>query len=329
VSPGSVERPLGYTVTASPGGAGCTVPVGDSSCTVTGLVDGIPYSFVAVAATDNGPSLPSESSLVAVPGPPPTPQGDELPTVPQPGEALLLVGGQPAPEPQQESRPRGLHIVGDDFEMNLAGTNGEGRRLRLGPDGVLTLEQGRGLQSRGSGFRPDSPVLVYLDPPLDSDDTSTPDGILLGRFTTGEEGAFTGDVVLPVGIGRGHHVVQFAGVTPGNLRRSMSVGVSVIGPRDRPGPVIDLRVRRGSVAGTVRLSWRPPVDDGGAPVTAYRVRYRKIGEMPAVRATPDTDRLKYTVSGLMPGKRYWLKVRAINEVGRGPFTKNPTWVRIR
>ena len=54
----------GYTVTASPGGATCAWTTGPLTCTVTGLTNGTPYTFTAVAtnAAGTGPaSAPSDA----------------------------------------------------------------------------------------------------------------------------------------------------------------------------------------------------------------------------------------------------------------------------
>ncbi len=52
----------GYTVTASPGGATCSWTVGPLSCTVAGLTNGTPYTFVVTATNNAGTSVPSTAS---------------------------------------------------------------------------------------------------------------------------------------------------------------------------------------------------------------------------------------------------------------------------
>jgi hypothetical protein len=61
------DRPIIHsTVTASPGGHRCTATVG-SSCTVTGLEDGVAYTFTVTATTNVGNSVPSAPSLAIAP----------------------------------------------------------------------------------------------------------------------------------------------------------------------------------------------------------------------------------------------------------------------
>ena len=67
----------GYTATAIPGGASCTTPAGatpvPTSCTVTGLANGTPYTFTVVTSNDRGSSGPSGPSAPVTPLAPPVP----------------------------------------------------------------------------------------------------------------------------------------------------------------------------------------------------------------------------------------------------------------
>ena len=63
-----------YTVTASPGGVTATGPAGP--LTVTGLTNGVSYTFTVVAANANGTSQPSSPSNAVTPQAPPAPPND-------------------------------------------------------------------------------------------------------------------------------------------------------------------------------------------------------------------------------------------------------------
>ena len=56
----------GYTVSSTPGGFVCKT-TGSKDCTVTGLVNGTPYSFVVVATTASGKGAPSVPSNTVTP----------------------------------------------------------------------------------------------------------------------------------------------------------------------------------------------------------------------------------------------------------------------
>lgn len=71
----------GYTVSSNPGGFVCST-TSAKDCTVTGLMNGTPYSFTVFATTDSGKSAPS------------VPSNTVTPTAPVPG-APLAVSAQP------------------------------------------------------------------------------------------------------------------------------------------------------------------------------------------------------------------------------------------
>lgn len=82
---------------------------------------------------------------------------------------------------------------------------------------------------------------------------------------------------------------------------------------DPPGCPINLKVadmRRS----TVDLSWEPPSTNGGSDVTHYSVEmadvgwdhYHKVGSAIAT---------KFTVTSLVEGKEYNIRVKALNAVG--------------
>jgi hypothetical protein len=58
---------ISYTVTAAPGGRTCSWTSGQLECTITGLTNGIAYSFTAVATNGTGDSYSSERSAAIIP----------------------------------------------------------------------------------------------------------------------------------------------------------------------------------------------------------------------------------------------------------------------
>ena len=67
VAPTSGGTPVSYTVTASPGGAQCTVTGASGSCTITGLTNGTPYTFTSTATNGAGTSNSSIASASVTP----------------------------------------------------------------------------------------------------------------------------------------------------------------------------------------------------------------------------------------------------------------------
>jgi hypothetical protein len=67
VAAGTGTTPTSYTVTANPGGATCTVSGASGRCAITGLTNGVSYTFSAVAVNVDAPSTASGSSNAVIP----------------------------------------------------------------------------------------------------------------------------------------------------------------------------------------------------------------------------------------------------------------------
>jgi fibronectin type 3 domain-containing protein len=86
-------------------------------------------------------------------------------------------------------------------------------------------------------------------------------------------------------------------------------------PAAIPGAPQDLT----AVAGDrqVTLTWSPPVDNGGLPITNY-VIYRGIVSGGETLLIQIDDWLTYADSGLTNGVTYYYRIAALNSVGQGP-----------
>ena len=76
------------------------------------------------------------------------------------------------------------------------------------------------------------------------------------------------------------------------------------------------------VATSCTVTYQPPRDDGGAPVTGYRLERRTPGpdsEWITVNDSPITD-LQFTVDNLTPATQYEFHVAAVNEKRTGKFS---------
>ena len=92
-----------------------------------------------------------------------------------------------------------------------------------------------------------------------------------------------------------------------------------------PGPVRDLEVVRVTAKGVLVLTWRAPLR---GPVTTYRVGVRQAGEENYSRVRPDPTTTSIRITGLEPGGRYWVRVRAGNDAGFGPGVRYAERIRI-
>ncbi|CAH8526186.1 unnamed protein product [Heterobilharzia americana] len=95
-------------------------------------------------------------------------------------------------------------------------------------------------------------------------------------------------------------------------RDSVPIAVKVVGPPEPPqGPLEISHIKSSSCS----LSWNPPTDNGGSPITNYVVERQntKTGDWITVNSfvrTPNCD-----VTGLDEGNMYRFRVRAANEFG--------------
>ena len=67
----------------------------------------------------------------------------------------------------------------------------------------------------------------------------------------------------------------------------------------------------------MNLSWYPPADNGGAPITGYRI-YWGTSSGSYTHSVEVGNVTNYTIIGLENGKTYYFAVAAINSIGEGP-----------
>jgi len=109
-------------------------------------------------------------------------------------------------------------LRGDGFELRLSGDCGTGCNVITTEDGrqVLVLLEGGGANIASLGFKPGTPVYVWLF----SEPTS------LGQLTVAEDGTSSGQVSL-ANIPVGEHTLQVNGTSLDDGVRSMNLGVVV------------------------------------------------------------------------------------------------------
>lgn len=231
-----------YQVVGSPGG-GCLVQAPARSCVISGLTNGVDYTFIVRALTGAGWSPYSEASAPVTPQaqpeepavPTPEPQ---TPTAPVgPGDSIATENGQPVPVTvDTNERGTGLSIVGDGFDMNLEGVDAQGTPIGLSADGVLLLTEDRRVAAQGNGFAPGAPIAFYLYPPATDVAVANAqrgslrasgEPILLDTVTVDNSGGFTSTLILPPGMTSGDYLVQAVGEAMSGVIRSVTLGVRV------------------------------------------------------------------------------------------------------
>lgn len=91
---------------------------------------------------------------------------------------------------------------------------------------------------------------------------------------------------------------------------------------DTPGPVSDLKVSDVTKT-SCHVSWAPPENDGGSPVTHYIVEKREAERKTWSTVTPEVKKTSFNVTNLVPGNEYFFRVTAVNEYGPGVPTDVP------
>lgn len=106
-------------------------------------------------------------------------------------------------------------------------------------------------------------------------------------------------------------------------------------PRTVPG--VPRNLSAVAESGAIRLSWIPPLDNGGSPVTRYRIHIsldngatwfiiRRCGDTTCWESDAgnslreDPTGTSYTITNLTNGTQYWFRIAAFNIAGRGDFT---------
>jgi hypothetical protein len=105
--------------------------------------------------------------------------------------------------------------------------------------------------------------------------------------------------------------------------QSASARSSTVTPLTLPGAPRDVIALGGS--GSVAVAWSKPRQDGGKPITHYRLEYATCSPAAAgcafhTQVAPGTHH-RAKITGLTPGKTYHVRVIAHTSVGNSPPSK--------
>lgn len=80
--------------------------------------------------------------------------------------------------------------------------------------------------------------------------------------------------------------------------------------------------------GQIQVTWTPPEDDGGSPITNYILEYKTESAFKWTTATDKTiSETKYLVKKLDKDQAYEFRVAAENQAGVGPFSENTSPIK--
>lgn len=248
----------GYTATAAPSGLHCDASGADAtSCTISGLPDGVAQTITVIAHSPAGDSTSSgatEATPSVPPGVPPVTAVGDVSSLniswdaPDPGSGIVGYTAVASPGPAtceataaERSCVLGA-VVGTTYTVTVVAHGRYGRDTASLPSAEVTpieptppatppetelilatvghvteAAPGEQIIVYGSGFAPYSTVTVTI--------YSAP--LLLASVTTGGEGSFRMAVTVPAGLAAGKHTFLALGVDPDGLTRALKLSVFV------------------------------------------------------------------------------------------------------
>jgi hypothetical protein len=323
----------GYTVTANPGGQGCTWTSGPLQCTVSGLANGTAHTFTVTATNPAGigsASSPSDSVT------PRTTPG--LPT----GVTATAGNTQAAVSWTAPASTGGSAIAA--YTVTASGLGGQTCTWASGPltctvtglsNGVSYTFTATAANAAGNGSAstpsnaitpravPSAPTNVQVShsnasvvvtwtasastggsPIVSYTATANPSGLSC-TWTTGDLGC----TIAGLTNGTPYSVTVFATTGVGNSLAS--VPSSSVTPATTPGAPTSITAT--AVTGAATVTWTAPASNGGATITSYAVTASPGGQSCSWISGP----LTCTVTGLSNGTAYTFRVTASNAEGLG------------
>ena len=329
-----------YKVAAQPGTASATATGSETTATVTGLTNGVTYTFTVKATNADGlTSVASAKSDPVVVG------GGTPATQPDPPTGVTAVAGDSsatvswtapandggaaletyivASQPGSTTATVDATTTSTDFTGLANGTaytftvravNSVGRSLPSAPSAAVT--------PGGPASPPDAPTNVVAtagDARATITWTAPPsNGAAIQHYRVNvQPGALSYDTLSPA------TTADFTGLTNGTtytftVKAYNSAGVSpaslpsnpvtpVAAPKTLPGAPTGVTAT--ATGNTATIRWSAPASDGNSPITAYRVTASPGGTSTVVAAPGLTTRLN------LFGGTYRFVVQAVNSVG--------------
>jgi large repetitive protein len=311
----------GYTVTGTPDG---TVSCSASPCTVTGLTNGTAYTFTVHAknvALGNGPeSAPSTAVTPAtVPGPPTAvasvrgnAQAVVSFTVPASDGGSAITGytvtGTPGGTVSCSASPCTVSGLtnGTGYTFTVHATNAVGDGAESTASTAVTPATTPGAPTAASAVRGNAQATVTFTAPAGNGGSA-----ITGYTVTGTPGGSVSCTASPctvTGLTNGTIYTFTVHATNAVGNSGESLPTTAVAPATVPDPPTGVAAIRGDASLTV--SWTAPVFDGGSAITGYTVT-----ASPGAGTCSTTATTSCTVSGLVNGTAYTVRVHATNTVG--------------
>jgi len=321
----------GYKVTSHPDGL--TATGADSPITITGLTNGKSYTFTVVAQNNGVDSAASVASASVTPKVPATAPGAPTGVTAVAGNGQATVsftppandGGSMIMGYKVITEPGGMTVTGTKSPITVTGlTNGTSYTFKViatnsvndspesAPSASVTPTAPAGSPGEPTNVTAvagNGEATISFTPPTDNGGnpitgykvTSQPDGIT----ATGTTSPIT---IIGLTNGTAYTFTVVATNSKGDSAASAaSTSVTPTAPAGSPGAPTNVIAVAGN--GQATISFTPPADNGGNPVTEYKVTSQPGG------ITVTGTKSPITITGLTNGTSYTFTVQAINSAG--------------
>ncbi|MFM7650913.1 MAG: hypothetical protein ACKO6O_07980 [Acidimicrobiaceae bacterium] len=148
----------------------------------------------------------------------PITKGKELPEV-DPGKALIITptGNASAQTRIVNETTMVMSSPKENLSLAMSAIDSDGEPAKVSETGSIVAVTGQSLAVTGTGFRPNSPVKVWM--------FSNPRNF--GTVTTDAKGSFAAEVPIPDNLAPGDHTAQVNGQNARGGTRSMNMGLEV------------------------------------------------------------------------------------------------------
>ena len=340
-----------YTITASPGGATCTVTSPATSCIITGLANGTPYTFTSTANNSTGTSTASLPSAAVTPA---TVPDYPINITAVPGKASAIVSFDPP-----------LDNGGSPItSYTVTATSGQTCTVAASvvplQCTITGLTNGVPVDFVIVSYNAVGPSIPSPDPTITPADvpgvpasisatalTGTTSSVTVGAATDNGGNASTNytitatptsgtAVTSTVTAAQIASAVTMTGLTPGMAYTYTAVATNQVGsgtaatsssvtqPAVAPSaPTTTSAASSSTTAAAIAVT--APASTGGATITGYVATMTPVGGGAAVVLTTNTTSTSLSATGLTPGTTYSTVVAAKNSVGTGSASAATTF----
>lgn len=317
---------------------------GTRSATLAGLANGTAHQVMIRAANAVGPGTATAAATVVPAGPPDAPTGVVVtgrnhsasvrfaPPASNGGSAIIRYdastdGGSTWTAVTTTAGPAGTRTAlitglsnGVTYQVELRAANAAGPGAATPAASVVPALSPPAAPTGITATPSNGAAAVVFTPP--ADDGGSP----LTGYQTSTDGGTTWLPLTTTAATAGARTGTVPGLTNGTGYTLRLRAVNAVGPGDAgtaapvtPGatvPATPTALTVQPLDASARLTFAPPADDGGSPITGYQVALGGVDTWTAIgtAAGPDGTRTA-TLTGLTDGTPATLRLRAVNAVG--------------